>query len=299
MHALNPTQVVPPRPAMPPVRRLAPRVEPVRQVLARAVRRTSAYATLDEVLGAARQWAGVPGAAGATLARLGGVAEAPRIVADEALAALDAVAARACPATLSLRPTALAYDADLIGGILLRAHELAVPVLFESQGPDTAIAVLACTQASHAMHALLGVTLPGRWMRSRADADLAVELGLRVRIVKGLWADPLRPQFDERAGVLSVVSRLAGKAAFVSVASHDAALVRAALTRLCDAGTPCELELSHGASQQAAVQVARSLGVPVRVYMAYGQTGAAAGVSGGQPGWWGARSANMLPFYGG
>ena len=290
MHALLPTQVIPSRPALQPVRRLAPLAVPARQVLAGVVRRASACATLDEALIAARQMADVN--MSATLARLGGVAEPPRIVAQEALAALEALAGLVRPAVLSLRPTALAHDTDLIGSILLRAHELALPVHFDSQGPDTAPAVLACAQASHSMHKQLGVTLPGRWLRSRADADMACEIGLRVRVVKGQWADPLCPQFDERAGFLSVVNRLAGKAPFVSVATHDAALARAALKRLCDAGTACELELNHGAAQQAAVQVARSLGVPVRVYVAYGQTGGAAGVSGGQQIWWGVRSAS-------
>ena len=38
------------------------------------------------------------------------------------------------------------------------------------------------------IYAKLGCTLPGRWRRSLSDADRAIEMGLRVRVVKGQWA---------------------------------------------------------------------------------------------------------------
>jgi proline dehydrogenase len=262
------------RPALQPVRRLAPINAPAKPVLALVPRRMATCESLDDALGVIRQQ--VQGGVAVTLVRLGAVAEAPRMVAHHVLASLGVLATLAPGAALSLRPRALAHDSDLMGEILLRAHDLAVPVQFDSQGPDSATALLACARRMQAIHDQIGVTLPGRWMRSRADADMACELGLRVRVVKGQWADPLRPQFDERAGFLTVVNRLAGKACFVSIATHDATLAREALKRLRDAGTACELELTHGVPQQAAVQVARALGVPVRAYVAYGPACAAA-----------------------
>jgi proline dehydrogenase len=269
------------RPALQPVRRLAPINAPAKPVLALVPRRMAACESLDDALGVIRQQVQVGVAV--TLVRLGAVAEAPRMVAHHVLTSLGALATLAPGAALSLRPRALAHDSDLMGEVLLRAHELAVPVQFDSQGPDSATALLACARRMQAIHDQIGVTLPGRWMRSRADADMACELGLRVRVVKGQWADPLRPQFDEHAGFLTVVNRLAGKASFVSIATHDATLAREALKRLRDAGTACELELTHGVPQQAAVQVARALGVPVRNYVAYGPACAVALACGHAP----------------
>jgi proline dehydrogenase len=104
------------------------------------------------------------------------------------------------------------------------------------------------------------------------DADLAVELQLKTRIVKGQWPDPEHPDMDLREGFLAVVDRLAGRARRVAVATHDALLAREALHRLTAAGTPCELELLFGLPMRAARQVARDLGVSTRVYIPYGHS---------------------------
>jgi proline dehydrogenase len=119
-------------------------------------------------------------------------------------------------------------------------------------------------------HPRLGCAIPGRWQRSLRDVDRVVELGAQVRVVKGQWADPEHPEIDLREGFLAVVDRLAGRARHVAVATHDAPLARAALGRLIDAGTPCELELLFGLPMRGARQVAQDLGVRTRVYVPYG-----------------------------
>ncbi|MEY2686185.1 MAG: hypothetical protein RL375_383 [Pseudomonadota bacterium] len=231
-----------------------------------------------------------------TLAYFSEVGESPRLVADACLNCVDALSSFGGQGVLSLRASALGYDADLLVQVLRHAHDARVAVQFDSQGPDSAHAVFTSVRAHQMHHDQLGVTLPGRWTRSRADADLACELGMRVRVVKGQWADPLCPQFDERAGFLGLINRLAGKARHVSIATHDAPLARTALKRLLDAATPCELELTHGLPQQAAVHVARSLGVPVRNYFAYGGGCAPTtlGRSSGNPRalWWALRESH-------
>jgi proline dehydrogenase len=255
-----------------------------RSVLAPPRPRSPLNGSLAEALQALRQQAA--GQVLSTLGHMAGPAESPRAAADACLAGIDALADIDPAGVMSLRPAALAFDAELLDNVLLRAREHSLAVQFDSQGPDGAATTLSCVQRGQTRHDDLGITLPGRWMRSRADADLAVDLGLRVRVVKGLWADPLCPQFDERAGFMAVVARLAGKARFVSVATHDAAVARAALKRLLDAGTPCELELAHGVAQQAALQAAKSLGVPVRSYIAYGAGGVSCMSHGQVPAYW-------------
>ncbi|MFM2068654.1 MAG: hypothetical protein RLZZ584_3563 [Pseudomonadota bacterium] len=279
------------RPALQPVRRLvlAQTTPPVRPVLPPPRTRPLLDGSLADALAAVRLQADchiLP-----TLAHMARPAETPRCAADACLSGIDALAGfdgavGVGAGVLSLRPAALACDADLLGELLQRAHAHGVAVQFDAQGPDSAGAAMAAARRGRDQHDQLGVTLPGRWMRSRADADLAVDLGLRVRVVKGLWADPLCPQFDERAGFLAVVARLAGRARFVSVATHDAALGRAALKRLRDAGTPCELELTYGVAQQAALQAARALAVPVRNYIPYGSGSASCGARGQAPAYW-------------
>ena len=125
-----------------------------------------------------------------------------------------------------------------------------------------------------ARRARAGCTLPARWRRSLRDADEAVDLGLRVRIVKGQWADAgaetKLPDLEIRERFLAIVRALAGRARRVVVATHDPALARPALECLRAAGTACELELLFGLPVRSLLPVARAAGVPVRFYVPYG-----------------------------
>jgi proline dehydrogenase len=92
---------------------------------------------------------------------------------------------------------------------------------------------------------------------------------LRVRVVKGQWEDSRQP-LEPRRGFMSVIERLAGRAAHVAVATHEARLAHEALTRLAASGTPAELELLYGLPLGAVMNVANRLRVPVRLYVPYG-----------------------------
>ena len=117
----------------------------------------------------------------------------------------------------------------------------------------------------------LGIAIPGRWANSPALADRAVELGLRVRVVKGQWEDPADPDIDLKEGFLGVIDRLAGRCREVGVATHDVALASEAIRRLNAAGTPAEQELLFGLPMDASAQSARQAGLNTRIYIAYGE----------------------------
>ncbi|MDX6622075.1 MAG: hypothetical protein QOE75_7 [Solirubrobacterales bacterium] len=115
----------------------------------------------------------------------------------------------------------------------------------------------------------VGCTLPGRWARSAAEAAALADSGLRIRVVKGEFEDP-DGEVDPGAGYLAVVAALAGGNCHVEVATQDAALARATLTSLVEAGTSCELQVLYAMRTGAVIAIARKLGVPVRVYLPYG-----------------------------
>ena len=216
----------------------------------------------------------------ATIGYFNAQGESPRAVADASLAALQALdGGPSSRATyLSIKAPALRYDTALVGEIVDRARELRVGVHFDSHAVADADATFDVIAASHgrAQGAVdptrwtLGGTLPGRWRRSLDDAERAIELGLRVRVVKGQWLDPSAPDLDPRVGFMALIDRLAGRAREVAVASHDAPLAREAVRRLQRAGTPVELELLRGLPSRAALKIARELGVAVRVYVPFG-----------------------------
>ena len=183
---------------------------------------------------------------------------------------VDATAALEPRGYLSIKAPAFRYDPEVIAALATATHDAGTLAHFDSHEPHTADATLACARQAAALGAAVGITLPGRWPRSLADADEACALGLRVRVVKGEWADPLAPAHDLRQGYLAVVDRLAGRARAVAIATHEPRLAREALSRLQAAGTPCEVELLHGLPSRPLLALAREFAVPVRLYIPFG-----------------------------
>jgi proline dehydrogenase len=142
----------------------------------------------------------------------------------------------------------------------------------DAVGPDVVEATWRLL-ADSAGAAPLGTTLPGRWRRSPEDADRAAELGLAVRVVKGQWPDLDGDDEDPARGFLRVVDRLVGHSGVVAVATHDVPLLEQALFRLLGAGRSCEVELFYGLPFRGPALLARRLGVPVRLYVPYGDAG--------------------------
>lgn len=194
-----------------------------------------------------------------------------RFVADTYLSALTVLADERLNSYLSIKAPALGLSAELVTELAEQCCRLDLGLHFDSLAPETADRTFALLAAARRHTPKVGCTLPGRWQRSLADADHALELGLRVRVVKGQWADPQNPSIDARAGFLAVIERLAGRATHVAVATHDPILACEAVQQLRASGTPCEIELLYGLPRKALLKVARGLDVPVRLYVPYGE----------------------------
>jgi len=199
-----------------------------------------------------------------------GPGDPPRQVAESYVTALRGLAGTTLDCYLSIKAPSLGFSRDLLTELLEAARPNGLGIHFDSLAPEAADQSWALIGDAVARHTPVGCTLPARWRRSLSDVERAVELGLRVRIVKGQWADPEAPDVEARRGFLALVERLAGRARRVAVATHDPALARQALASLRRAGTACELELLFGLPVRASLQVARAAGVPVRFYVPYG-----------------------------
>ena len=222
---------------------------------------------LEDALGIAGKLA--PGMA-CTLGYFHSPGDTPRRVAQTDLAIAEAVAALQPAGYVSIKAPACRYAPDLIDPIVLRASELGILAHFDSHETHTATATLACVRRAAELGGAVGMTLPGRWRRSLEDAETAIRLGVRVRVVKGEWPDPAEPERNRDQGFLAVVERLAGRAAQVAVATHDPRMARESLSRLLEAGTQCELELLNGLPRRRLLPIARELGVPLRIYIPFG-----------------------------
>lgn len=199
-------------------------------------------------------------------------AETPRAVANTYLAALKAIEQTGSQSYLSIKAPALGLCSDLVQEVVVSGREADIGIHFDSLSPDAVDRTFELIGEAAQSSTRIGCTLPGRWHRSAADADTIVDLGVKVRVVKGQWADPDLPNIDVRVGYLAVIDRLAGRAKHVAVATHDPLLAAESFRRLQAAGTACELELLFGLPMNAVRKVAAQAGVKVRVYVPYGES---------------------------
>jgi proline dehydrogenase len=163
--------------------------------------------------------------------------EDPETVLGHYLASLAAIDEAQIDADLAVKIPALWDRRDLVERIVGRAREVGRRVVFDSHAP--AQSDLAFELLARLGHTGLGCAIPGRWRRSLRDAERAIELGVRVRVVKGQWPDPQQPDIDLRDGFLAVIDALAGRAASVGIATHDLPLAREAMKRLASARGAC------------------------------------------------------------
>jgi proline dehydrogenase len=240
-------------------------------------RRASAYVAgrgLDDALAASRRLAAdnIPSALGYSAPP----EESPRAATDVHLGAFAALAADGTDGYVSVKLSALHFDPALLGELEAASKRFERRLHVDSLAPETVDRTWALIEGMGDPGAL-GLALPGRWRRSVDDARRALDLGLIVRIVKGQWADG---KVDPAAGFLDVVDAIAGSKNLVRVATHDIPLLEESVRRLTAARTPCEVELLLGLPFAAQARAARRLGVPVRLYVPYGETGAAYGIGG-------------------
>lgn len=227
--------------------------------------------TIDDAMSVARHLAGEDTAT--TLGFWDAPEDVGRPAVDTYLSVIRRLADSGLDSYVSIKPPALRFDLGHAVEVAAAAARAGLRVHCDSHG-------VAAAEPSHAMEQAmlaqlpatkLSTTLPGRWSRSLADAEWAIDRGMAVRVVKGQWPDPADPKRDLRAGFLEVIDRLAGRVRHVGVATHDVWLAAEAISRLRAAGTPCELELLFGRPRAQPLKWAHDNGVRVRAYVPFGK----------------------------
>jgi hypothetical protein len=170
--------------------------------------------------------------------------EPPESVARNYAAALEVLAQTRTGARLAVKASQVGFEPATLEPRLDRARRADLPVIYDALEAGESDGVFRMISAALNSGVTLGCALAGRWPRSVADLEWALEHGLHVRLVKGQYADPDHPDADPRAGFLRLVDALAGRAPFVSVATHEPALAREALQRLDAVRAGAALRLS-------------------------------------------------------
>jgi proline dehydrogenase len=198
-------------------------------------------------------------------------ADQPASISQAYVRLLNTMTAATSDCYLSIKAPALGFNMHLVRKVLDEARRLNAIVHFDAMAPDTVDRTFSLIAEAVAEYPRIGCTLPGRWHRSIGDADRAIDMGLRVRVVKGEWLGI--DDTDPREGFLNIVEKLAGRAVHVAVATHNPVMARLSLRCLKNSNTPCELELLYGLPQRPMLRIARDFGVRARMYVPYGQAG--------------------------
>lgn len=197
--------------------------------------------------------------------------ESPARVADRLLASLEPLAGLHAGAQLLVHAAALGYDQALLRGVLRAAEAAGLAVTLDMTVPQRTDALLACVAALRDAHRDLGLTLSCDRERSPDDASRACEMGLRLRLVHERCADTGVLRRASMQACAQVVERVAGRTSQVTLVCHDPQIVADSATVLRERSTPVVLELLPDLPRQGVLWTARTLALPVRSCVSYGQ----------------------------
>ena len=206
---------------------------------------------------------------GTTIAYWNDVGDEPKGVCAAYLSAIDGAADAGIRTCLSIKAPALALSETFIDTVARRCQDRRIGLHFDSLALEHQPRTLDLIERLAPMGVTLGCTLPARFGRSLDDVERVVAHRLRVRVVKGQWADP---QFaiDPRRAFMALVDRLAGRAARVAVATHEPGLARRRWSASPPAARRPSSNCSSGCRCTRRGTWRDGLNVPVRLYIPYG-----------------------------
>ncbi len=122
----------------------------------------------------------------------------------------------------------------------------------------------------------IGVVLQSYLHRTAGDVERMIELGARVRLCKGAYAEPPAVAFQERAKVdgsfVALMKRLLTDGHYPGIATHDEKMIRATTDYASDQGIGperFEFQMLYGVRRDLQQQLLKD-GYNVRVYVPFG-----------------------------
>lgn len=210
--------------------------------------------------------------------------------AEMAIRTLEALATEGIDGNISLKPTQLGLDIDAafcletVERVLARARELGdgereifVRLDMESSDYTERTIELVETLWSHGYHNV-GTVLQSYLRRTPEDLDRLVRLGMRIRLVKGAYAEPASVAFPEKKDVdemfVSEMETLLRGGRYPAIATHDEAMINATRRFAFEHGIPkssFEFQMLYGIRRDLQQRL-REEGYHVRVYVPFGES---------------------------
>jgi proline dehydrogenase len=169
----------------------------------------------------------------------------------------------------------VAYDNMLV--LLETARSVDGFVRIDMEGSAYTERTLSIAEALHARFpGLVGTVIQAYLHRSDRDLERLIDLQMRVRLVKGAYAEPaslaLQRPSEINEAFIRLMERLLEAGRYPAIASHDPALIRAtrgfALRMAINPGQ-WEFQMLHGVRRDAQLALARE-GYGMRIYLPFG-----------------------------
>jgi len=198
------------------------------------------------------------------------------------LAVVDAVRAAGIGRNLSLKLTQLGLDVDRavatdnLRGILNRADGFFVRIDMESSA-YTAATLQVFETLWQQGHRQVGVVLQADLRRTASDVERMIELGARVRLVKGAYREPATVAFQRKSEVDAafrhLMERLLLAGHYPAIATHDVRMIEHAKRYAAANGIGSdrfEFQMLYGIRRDLQTTLAAD-GYRVRVYIPFGR----------------------------
>jgi proline dehydrogenase len=207
---------------------------------------------------------------------------------EMAIRTLEAITAGGVDANISLKPTQLGLEIDRelclgnVERILERARELGdgegeifVRLDMESSEHTEGTLELVETLWAHG-YRNVGTVLQSYLRRTPEDLDRLAALGMRIRLVKGAYAEPATVAFPEKADVDEMfrteMQTLLRRGRYPAIATHDESMIDATRRFAFEQGIPktsFEFQMLYGIRRDLQTRL-REEGYHVRVYVPFG-----------------------------
>ncbi len=241
--------------------------------------------TVGDILGAAREAnrAGLSVTANYLGESVKNEANARR-AADVYIELLERMHAEGIEGNVSLKFTQLGQDIgegflrDNLGRVLHTAKQTGMFIRFDMEGSGYTERTLEAFEALwNVGWRDIGVVLQAYLFRSIGDVHRMNQLGARVRLCKGAYAEPADVAFQGRSEVdgsfVELMKLLLAEGKYPGIATHDEAMIRATLDFAKAEGIGpdrFEFQMLHGVRRDLQMRLARE-GWRVRAYVPFGE----------------------------
>ena len=195
---------------------------------------------------------------------------------------LDRIATEGAEANISIKLTALGLDIDYdlchdnLTRVLCRARDLGIFVRVDMEGSDYTQRTLDLVSDLHPTFPNVGTVIQSCLYRTPKDAELLIDQGIRVRLVKGAYLEPETIAYPKKADVdaayLLILYELLERGVYPTVATHDEGIIGDTIQFVQAHDIPrarFEFQMLYGIRRDLQERLAGE-GYNVRVYVPYG-----------------------------